>query len=92
MAFIGESKEGKDHPWRIYVCLNLEDCELIIDAVSKSMDRIEKSYDHYKDILEGGEATLKQEDKYIEAEMKYETISNVHTTICEFVRRYKTKK
>lgn len=91
MAFIGESREGKDSSWKMYVCLDLKECEMIMDAVGKSVGRRLKSYEYYKDILEGGEATSKQEDKYAEAEENFDAILSVHETICRFVSIYKKK-
>ena len=89
MAFIGESRKSKESPWDVYVCLDWEECEMIIDAVGKSVGRRLRSYCYYKDFVESGEATIKQQDKYIEAENKYETILSVHDTICKYLNMCK---
>lgn len=89
MAFIGESRESNKSPWDLYVCLDWEECEMIMDAVGKSVGRRLKSYCYYKDLVESGEATSKQQDKYIEAEENYETILSVHDTICKYLNMCK---
>lgn len=91
MAFIGESRRTKDSPWNVYVCLDQKDCELIIDAIGKSVGRRLRSYEYFSDVMESGEATSKQQDKYAEAAANYETILSVQETIHKFVKIYKLK-
>lgn len=89
MAFIGESKKDKYHPWKLYVCLDLKECEMLIDAIGKSVSRRLRTYEYYKDVVEGGEATEKQQDKYFEAQENYETIISVHETVMSYIKAKK---
>lgn len=76
MAFIGESRAGLDNPWKLYVCLNSEDCEIVLEAVGKVLARKMKTYEYYRDIHESGEATEKQQTKLMQAE------DSLNATIC----------
>lgn len=39
MAFIGESRIDKSHPWSHYVCLDLEDCEVLSQIIGSLVAR-----------------------------------------------------
>ena len=86
MAFIGESRIDTNSPWKLYVCLDAKECEMIMDAVGKSVGRRLKTYNYYKDLVDGGEATTKQQDKLVEAEENFDAIVNVHAVISEYIK------
>ena len=87
MAFISEAREDHLHNWKMVACLEKEDCELILSAIGPLVGRLLKSYEYYKDIHDGGEATPKQQDKLMEAEEKFERIVNIRNTIVKFVKQ-----
>lgn len=87
MAFISEAREDLRHNWKMVACLEKEDCEIVMQALGPLVGRYLKSYEYYKDIRDGGEATSKQLDKLVEAEEKFERIINIRNTIVNFVKR-----
>lgn len=91
MAYIGESRKSAKHPWEIMVCLDAKDCEMLMDAIGKSVGRRLRSYVYYKGVVEGGEVTTRQQDNFTEAEENYETILGVHSSVMEYLKLYSKK-
>lgn len=86
MAFIGESKERVTSPWRVCVCLDKEDCELLSQVTGSLVTRKLRTYEYYKGIHESGEATEKQVDKLFKAEAEFEAALNIQEVISEFLK------
>lgn len=92
MAFIGESrKNGRDSQWKLYVCLDVEDCEMILEAISKVVARKLKTYEYYLDIHESGEATEKQQTKLVKAEDDLNKIIGIRDDVVKYIK-LKNKK
>lgn len=68
MSYIGESRKGANSPWESVVCLDKEDCQLILKAVQKIAIRVQKNYEKWKDIQDGGEMTARQETILMKAD------------------------
>lgn len=85
MAFIGESRKNIRHLWYTYLCLDKEDCEILLEAIEKETTKIMKKYSHYKDIVESGEASSKQQDKYVETQESFEKIENILNTVKQYL-------
>ena len=85
MAFIGETRENSDSPWQLCVCLDKKDCKMLVEAVGKVVARRLRSFEYYKGIMEAGEATAKQEDKYWEAEEAFDNIVVIQQTIASYL-------
>lgn len=86
MAFLGEAKRDKDSPWKIYVCLNEQECELLMKAVGALLGRCLRTLEYYKDILEGGEATEKQQDKLVKAQKAFEDVISIRDSMQEMIK------
>lgn len=86
MAFIGESRESKDHPWGLYICLDKEDCKVLSQVIGSLVARKLRTYEYYKGIHEGGEATEKQVDKMWAAEKEFDVANNIEQTILKFIK------
>lgn len=57
MSFIGESRKGNLSPWSSYVCLDKDDCKMILGSIRHMCRRKEQAAERLIDIHEGGEAT-----------------------------------
>ncbi len=71
MSFIGESIKGFAEPWRMYVCLEKEDCVMLLKAAESARDKALKEYLKWRDIQDGGEMTTRQETAMMAAEDKF---------------------
>ncbi len=87
MAFIGESRISKEHPWALYVCLDVKESKMLLKAVGKIEGQILRTLTYYKDKLEGGEASDKDTNKLCEAEEDYETICSIRDAILTLVKK-----
>lgn len=85
MSYIGESRKGANRPWESVLCLEKEDCQLILKAVQKIAISVQKNYEKWKDIHEGGEMTTRQETTFMEAEEKWETADVLFDNIKAFL-------
>ena len=83
MAFIGESRIDADIPWQAVVCLDKDDCALIEGAVRRQLGIIEKRVERHRDIIEGGEATNRQQTVYMNAVDKLESLREIYRCIRE---------
>ena len=86
MAFIGESRESNNHPWGLYLCLDKEECEVLSQVIGSLVARKLRTYEYYKGIHEGGEATEKQVDKMFAAEKEFDVANNIEQTILKFIK------
>ena len=86
MAFIGESRFSTSSPWEHYVCLDLEDCEVLSQIIGSLVARKLKSYMYYKGIHESGEATEKQLDKLEQADEELTAAENIQENILSFIK------
>ena len=92
MSFIGESRINQTSPWKLYVCMGVEDCEAILGAVGKIVARKRKTYEYYKDIHDSGEATEKQQTKLVQAEDDLIHIAGFRDDIIEYIKLKKKKE
>lgn len=90
MAFIGESRKDSTSAWKHYVCLDENECEMLMKAVGQLVGRCLKTLEYYKDKLESGEATEKQTDKLYKAEVDFESIISIRDTLLTMIK-YKKK-
>jgi len=86
MAFIGESRFNESHPWSDYVCLDLEDCEVLSQIIGSLVARKLRSYGYYKGIHESGEATEKQIDKLDKAYDELNSAESIQEEILKFIK------
>ena len=92
MAFIGESRKSNDHPWDLYLCLDKKDCEVLSQVIGSLVARKMRTFEYYKGIHEGGEATEKQVDKLFKAEAEFEAALNIQEAIFEFLKLGKDER
>ncbi len=85
---MGESRIDNQSAWRLYVCLNVEECKQIFPALGSLIGRSLRTLNYYKEIQEGGEATTKQQDKLVEAQDRFETLISVRDSMVEYLRLY----
>ena len=88
MAFIGQSRPDWNRPWDMYVCLNISECKTFLSVVEKLLVKAQKRYNHYRDVMDGGEATTRQQTLYMEAEENLENLESVKRTILTFLKEY----
>lgn len=86
MAFIGESRIDMSHPWSDYVCLDLEDCEVLSQIIGSLVARKLRSYEYYKGIHELGEATEKQIDKLNKASDELNSAESIQEEVLRFIK------
>lgn len=86
MAFIGESRKSSEHPWGVYLCLDREECEMLLKAVGKVEGQMLKTLTYYKDKLESGDASEKDTDKLTNAEEKFETILSIRESMLLMIK------
>ena len=86
MSFIGESRKDYNHPWYDYVCLEKEDCELLLKAIRSVIEKTRKTYFHYKDIQDAGEASSRQQTALMKAEEKYDRALDLLTNVEKFLK------
>ena len=86
MAFIGESREGIDRMWEDYVCLDLEDCQVLSQIIGSLVARKLRSYEYYNGIHELGEATEKQCDKLEKARDELNSAESIQQEIVKFIK------
>ena len=91
MAFIGESRPDYDRPWDMYVCLNMGECKSFLPVVEKLLVKAQKRYDHYRDVMDTGEATTRQQTLYMEAEENLEHLEGIKDSMKNFIRDYQKK-
>lgn len=87
MAHLDYSRPNPSTPVKLTLCLTFEECGLLLPTVSSAVKRANKMYTKYKDIQEGGEATEKQQDKYIQYEDELNTLAAVENLMKEVTRK-----
>ena len=92
MSYIGESRKGVGRPWESVVCLDKEDCQLILKAVQKIAIRVQKNYEKWRDIHDGGEMTTRQETAFMKAEEARENADALVGNIKAFLYQIKKSK
>lgn len=92
MAFIGESRKGIDRSWKGYVCLDLEDCEVLSQITGSLVARKLRSFEYYKGIQNSGEATEKQLDKFEKARDELDAAESIHEQVLKYIKLMKGKK
>ena len=92
MSYIGESRKGIDRPWELVLCLEKEDCQLLIKAVEKIAIRTQKNYEKWRDIHDGGEMTTRQETAFMNAEEAREDADILFSNIKAFLYQIKKSK
>lgn len=81
MSFIGNSRKSYANAWYNYVCLDEEDCRMILKSIKQIVIRKTKNYQKWYDIHEGGEMTNRQSTAMLKAEEEYERAQNMAATI-----------
>ena len=87
MAFIGESRIDAERPWQTVVCLDKDDCALVDGAVRRQLGILKKRVERHRDIIEGGEASSRQQTIYMNAVDKLESLQEIYRCIREKQRK-----
>lgn len=91
MSFIGTSRKDIDRPWITVLCLEKEDCQLLLKAAQKIAARKQRNYEKWADIHEGGEMTTRQETCFMKAEERRDEadalFGNIKAFLAEEARR-----
>lgn len=74
MAYLAESREDYNRPWKWTLCLNADDCRLLLPTMEKRLKEAEKKYEKYYDIQYGGEATIQQQNLLVKYEEEKEAL------------------
>lgn len=86
MSFIGESRKGIDSHWDTFVCLDEEDCQLLVKAVEKIAAKHQKNFEKWYDLHEGGEMTDSQSTRMMQAEDKMERSQALLSDLRSFIK------
>lgn len=86
MAFVGESRFDESSPWKLYVCLDFEDCMVLSQIIGSLVARKLRSYQYYKGIHESGDATEKQLDMLEQADEELTAAENIQENILSFIK------
>lgn len=89
MAYLDYTRPDSSTPTNLTLCLTFDECKLLLPTVSKAVKNARKMYEKYKDIQEGGEATEKQQDKYIQYEEEWECLNDVESSMKEVIEKNK---
>ncbi len=85
MAFIGESRKDYTSPWKHYVCLDIYEVRLLMRSAIRLERECAKLMEKYKDILESGEATKRQENYLVIATDNWESADSILNCFNRFV-------
>lgn len=85
MAFIGESRVDWNRPWSMYLCLSASECKSLLPVVEKVLAKAEKRYEHFRDVMDGGEATTRQQTLYMEAEENRNNLENMKIAMLNYI-------
>lgn len=88
MAFIGESRIDKDKPWSVYLCLSASECKSLLPVVEKVLAKAEKRYEHFRDVMDGGEATNRQQTLFFEAEEDRDNLESTKNQMLKYIDYY----
>ena len=72
-------------------CLNISECKTFLSVVEKLLVKAQKRYNHYRDVMDGGEATTRQQTLYMEAEENLEHLEGIKDSMKNFIRDYQKK-
>lgn len=87
MSFIGESHKEYASPWGTYVCLEEEDCQMLLKAAKNARNKAEKEYLKWRDIHDGGEMTTRQETAMMEAEDKFNRADGIVNDMMQYLKK-----
>ena len=79
MSYLAESRENYDRPWKWTLCLNAEDCRLLLPVMENRLKEAEKKYEKYYDIQYGGEATSQQQNLLMKYEEERDALDKIVT-------------
>ena len=85
MSHIGESRKHTDSPWHSYVCLDEDDCRLLLKAVESLAKKKEKAYLKWVDIHDGGEMSDRQQTAMLKAENAYDKVEELQHNISKYL-------
>lgn len=85
MSHIGESRKNTYGLWHSYVCLDEDDCRLLLKAVESLAKKKEKAYLKWVDIHDGGEMTDRQQTAMMNAENAYDKVEELQQNITTYL-------
>ena len=88
MAYTDYTRPDAATAHRMTLCLTEDECRILLPSVEKALKNVEKKYEKYKDIQEGGEATEKQQDKLFQYEEEYECL----VAVLDYMRNFSSRK
>lgn len=83
MAFIDICRPDPNSAFRVCACLDRSDCQLIVNEILNLETRRVRAMDRLKDILEGGEATVRQTNRLANLEEEVENLRSIRHSICD---------
>ena len=87
MSFIGLSRERESKPWDCYVCLDEEDCKMILGSVRHLHRRKEKAAERLRDIHDGGESSTRLDTEMMKACEREERAGQLVKDIEDFLQQ-----
>lgn len=86
MSFIGESRRTKTSPWKDYVCLDVDECKMLLGSVRRLCKRKEEAAARLIDIRDGGYATERQTTEMDKAVERMDKSNGILAVMEEFIR------
>lgn len=85
MSFLGLSRKNETGPWGCYVCLDEEDCKMIIGSIRGLHRRKEKAAERLRDLHDGGEASTRLDTEMMKAWDREERASQLVSIIEKYL-------
>ena len=85
MAYLDNTRANSARAYELTLCLTAKECRLL-PLMNKALKSAEKRREKYLDILEGGEATTRQQDCFFDADDKVDTLKSVIAESEELIR------
>lgn len=77
MAYLDNTRANSARAYELTLCLTAKECRLLLPLMNRALKSAEKRREKYRDILEGGEATTRQQDCFFDADDKVDTLKSV---------------
>lgn len=72
----------------MYLCLTANECKSLLPVVEKVLAKAEKRYEHFRDVMDVGEATTRQQTLYMEAEENKYNLEYMKMAMLNYIDNY----
>lgn len=68
MAYLDHTRPYNGRPLKYTLCLTVDECKLLLPVMKTALKRQQKLHEKYRDIQDGGEATIRQQTALMDTE------------------------